>query len=150
VDVWSGGLIDTLGAFAARAGLPGLSPDIVLIEAVRSTVAREIDPLLPSMSFDAWLHGELGSQVQPQWEINDCGEQTGNPAMDRDRQFPKCAELRAKLPGRGTLILALAAGSEQKQPVGVPKYRFGFLDPPDGNRVVVYRLADVASVIKAR
>jgi hypothetical protein len=148
VDAWAAGLIDTLAAVAGLAGPPGTSADTALIEAVRSTVAYEIDPLLPSMSFDGWLKGLLGSQAGLQWEINDCGEQTGNPAVDRGRDFPKCAELRAELSGRRTLILALSAGSQEKPPAGAPKYHFGVLIRPDASRVEIRRLADLASVIK--
>ncbi|MGB2714274.1 MAG: hypothetical protein WBC51_08865 [Vicinamibacterales bacterium] len=148
LDAWAGGLIDTLAAVAGRAGPPGASADTVFIEAVRSTVAHEIDPLLPPTSFEGWLNGLLESQARMQWEINDCGEQTGNPAVDRGREFPKCVQVRAELPGRRTLVLALSAGSQQKQPAGAPSYRFGVLIRPDGSRVEVRRLTDLASVIK--
>ena len=148
-DAWAGGLIDTLAALAGRADPPQASADAVLIEAVRSTVAHEIDPLLPSMSFEQWLNGMFGSQTRMQWEINDCGEQTGDPAVDRGRDLPNCAQLQAELPGRRTLILALSAGSQRKQPAGAPGYRFGVLIRPDGSRVEVHRLTDLASVIKS-
>ena len=148
VHAWAGGLIDTLAALAGRAGPPGASADTVLIEAVRSMVAHEIDQLLPSISVETWLTGLLGSQARMQWEINDCGEQAGDPAVDRGRDFPKCAQVRAELPGRRTLVVALSAGSQQKQPAGAPAYRFGVLIRPDGSRVDVHRLTDLASVIK--
>jgi hypothetical protein len=148
-DAWAGGLIDALAALAGLAGPPPASADTVLMEAIRSIVAHEIDPLLPSMSFEAWLNGVFGSQTRTEWEINDCGEQTGNPAVDRARDFPKCAQVSAELPGRRTLILALSAGSQQKLPAGAPGYRFGVLIRPDGSRVEVHRLTDLASVIKS-
>jgi hypothetical protein len=149
VDAWAGGLIDTLSALAGRAGPDRPSADTVLIEAVRSTVAHEIDPLLPSMSFEGWLNGLLGSRARMQWEVNDCGEQIGDPAVDRGRKIPKCTQLRAELSGHRTLILALSTGSQRKQRAGVPSYHFGVLMRTDGSGVEVHRLTDLASVIKS-
>jgi len=149
VDAWTGGLIDTLAAIAGRAGPAPASTDSVLIEAVRSIVAREVDPLLPSISFERWLNGVLGSPAPMQWEINDCGEQTGDPAVDRGREFPRCAQVRAELSGRRTLIVTLSVGSQQKQPAGAPTYRFGVLIRPDGSQVDVRRLSDLAAVVKS-
>jgi hypothetical protein len=149
VDVWAGGLISTL---VALGGLPGRTPvsaDAALVEAVRSTVVREIDPRLSSVSFDGWLTGLVGTQVRTQWEVNDCGEQTGNPALDRGRDFPKCVQLRVGLTGNRLLMLLLSVGSQQKQPAGAPAYHHGVLIQPNGSRVEVRRLTDLASVIKA-
>lgn len=148
-DAWIGGLIDTLAAVAGRAGPPWAAADTVLIEAVKSIVAREVDPRLPSISFEGWLNSLVGSPVPMQWEMNDCGEQTGSPAADRGREFPQCAQVRAELPGRRTLIVALSAGSTRKQPAGAPTYRFGVLIGPDGSRVELRRLTDLASVLKS-
>lgn len=149
VDAWADGLIDTL---MALAGLPGQTPasaDAALIEAVRSTVAREVDPLLSSVSFEGWIDSLLGPQARMQWEVNDCGEQSGNPALDRGRDFPKCVQLRVELTGNRVLILLLSAGSQQKRPAGPPSYHFGVLIQRDGRQLEVRRLADLASAVKA-
>jgi hypothetical protein len=146
---WAGGLVD---AIATAGALPGQSKPVAgapLIEAVRATIARDIDPMLPPVSFEAWLAGVVGAQARMQWEVNDCGEQTGDPARDRGRDFPTCVQVRAELAGTRAVILLVSAGSQQKQPAGVPAYHFGVL-MSDGRQQEIRRLTDLASIIKAQ
>jgi hypothetical protein len=149
VDAWAGGLVDTIAALGALSGQTPTSTDAALIEAVRSTVAREFDPQLPPTSLNEWLEGTVGSQDRMHWEVNDCGEQTGNPALDRGRDFPKCVQLRAELEGGRALILLLSAGSQRRQPAASPGYRFGVLTLPRGGQLQIRRLSDLPSAIKA-
>jgi len=138
-----------LSTVAALGSQTLASTEPILIEAVRATVAREIDPQLPPVSFDAWLAGLIGAQTRMQWEVNDCGEQTGNPALDRGRVFPRCVELRADLPAKRAVILLLSAGSQQRQPARTPAYHYGVVVQQDGRQPEVRRLADLASTLKA-
>jgi hypothetical protein len=149
VDAWVGGLIDTIAALGALPGQTPTSTDVALIEAVRSTVAREFDSHLPPLSFEEWLKGTVGSQARTQWEVNDCGEQTGNPALDRGRDSPKCVQFRAELEGGRALILLLSAGSQRRQPASLPGYHFGVLTLPRGGQLEIRRLSDLPSAIKA-
>jgi hypothetical protein len=145
---WPTGLIDFL---ATLGGLPGqtlTTTEGALIEAVRSTVAREIDPQLPSVSFEGWLTSVIGSQARVWWEVNDCGEQTGNPALDRGRNFPRCVQARAELTGNRALFVVLSTGPQQQQPGGVPGLHFAVLIPMAGRQVEIRRLTDLASAIR--
>ena len=139
---WPGGLIE---AMVALGTLPGqtTTSDAALVEAVRSTVAREIDPALPPTSFDAWLTSVLGSQVRVEWEVNDCGEQTGNPALDRGRDFPTCVQLRAELAGGRSVILVLLAGSQRQQPAGAPGFHSGMVIQPGGRQLEIRRPGEI-------
>ncbi len=40
----------------------------------------------------------MGPDQSYTWELNDCGEATGNPEVDRQRDMPMCIEARAKGP----------------------------------------------------
>ena len=143
---WPGGLIE---AIVALGTLPGqtTTSDAALVDAVRSTVAREIDPALPLTSFDAWLTSVLGSRVRVEWEVNDCGEQTGNPALDRGRDFPTCVQLRAELTGGRSVIVMLSAGSQRQQPAGAPGFHSGVVMQPGGRQLEIRRPGDLPSMI---
>lgn len=147
---WTGGLVDAMAALGALPNQQSVSPDDALIEAVRSTAAREIEPALPVTSFEGWLAGVLGPQVRIQWEVNDCGEQTGNPALDRGRDFPKCVQLRAPLSGGRSVILMLSTGSQQRRPAGVPGFHLGVIMLPDDGQVEIRRLADLPLAVDGR
>jgi hypothetical protein len=41
--------------------------------------ASKLDPQLPHHPFISWFLSVVGSGAKIDWEINDCGEQTGNP-----------------------------------------------------------------------
>jgi hypothetical protein len=146
VGAWPGGLIE---AIVALGTLPGQTTTSVaaLVEAVRSTVAREIDQALPLISFDEWVTGVLGSQVRVEWEVNDCGEQTGNPALDRGRDFPTCVQLRAELTGGRSVLVMLSAGSQRQQPAGAPGFHSGVVIQPGGRQLEIRRPGDLPSMI---
>lgn len=97
---------------AAQTGPP--SPrqrDAVVIQAAKQANVQDIDPKLPNMTFEVWLRSIVGTQPTMRWEVNDCGEQTGNPALDRGRDFPMCAEVNVALSERRSLILGIAMGT---------------------------------------
>jgi hypothetical protein len=64
------------------------------------------------------------------WEVNDCGEQTGNPALDRGRDFPMCVEVHIKLIAERTLSLSISVGTFQKGVTGSPGFHLGYLAEP--------------------
>ncbi|MEX2090327.1 MAG: WD40 repeat domain-containing protein, partial [Bacteroidota bacterium] len=46
-----------------------------------------IDSALPGGQFSDWLASIIGDSATVQWELNDCGEQTGDPTIDNDRDI---------------------------------------------------------------
>lgn len=68
-----------------------------LVNLVKLTPARDLDSELPKIRFERWLRDMLGKEVELRWEVNDCGEQTGDPAVDRRRDVPACVEAAATL-----------------------------------------------------
>ncbi len=81
--------------------------------AAKSTLASQVEPGLPDEPIDVWLAAVIGREVPIAWGINDCGEQTGDPSVDKERDFPLCGELEATLaPGR-SVYLYFGVGTQQ-------------------------------------
>ncbi len=82
------------------------------LAAARSTLASQVERGLPDEEIDVWLTDVIGREVAMSWGINDCGEQTGDPLRDVERDFPVCGELEATLdPGR-SVYLYFSVGTE--------------------------------------
>ena len=81
------------------------------IDMVRNSPVRSIDRTLPDETLEAWLRGLFGPAAKTSWETNDCGEQTGNPQLDRGRDFPMCVDVAVTLDDRRALHLLLAVGT---------------------------------------
>jgi hypothetical protein len=123
-------------------------PDAVVIEAAKKAIAQDIDPKLPKTTFDAWLRGVVGVQPLMTWEVNDCGEQTGNPALDHGRDFPMCAEVHVVLGPNRDLRLSLAMGTFGKGLTkGKPALWMGSLQTPDGKSQEVRTLSDLPALL---
>ncbi len=61
----------------------------VVINYAKKYLVSEIEPNLPQISFADWLQQTVGKDAKIEWDVNDCGEQTGTPE-DRGRDFPMC------------------------------------------------------------
>jgi len=82
-----------------------------LIALVKSTPVSRIDSALPAVRFDQWLRTEAGADGRYQWEVNDCGEQTGAPGQNSS-EIPTCVEADAWLKdGREMLIMIAVTSS---------------------------------------
>jgi hypothetical protein len=74
---------------------------------------------LHSQALDTWLVRVVGSRGSIRWEVNDCGEQTGNPA-NTPVDFPICAEAVIALSDGREAGLSIAVGTAQKGVSGQP------------------------------
>lgn len=111
----------------------GRLPDAAAIEAAKNAPVHQIDPALPSTTFEAWLRGVVGPQAVTKWEVNDCGEQTGDPVRDRGRDLPVCAQVQVSLGDNRELYLLLAVGTSLKSvPASPPRFRSGYLTESGG------------------
>ena len=82
-----------------------------LIDLVRLTPASDLDKSLPKIRFERWLQDVAGKAIELRWELNDCGEQTGDPAVDRKRDIPACVEAAADLPGERGFAVHVQVGT---------------------------------------
>lgn len=95
---------------------PALSfPDQVseeqLLENGKSTPVSQIEQGLPDESMEVWLGPLVGKDADWTWELNDCGEQTGNPEIDKNRDMPICAGLEVIDGGRKIYLYFLVGFS---------------------------------------
>ena len=69
--------------------------------------ASQLDRTLPSIPFERWLRTEAGPDAQYQWEVNDCGEQTGAPEQNAS-EIPTCVEADAWLKDGREIVVMIA------------------------------------------
>ncbi len=92
------------------------SPDETkLIALVKSTPVSKIDPALPAMRFDQWLRTEAGADARYEWEVNDCGEQTGAPGQNPS-EIPTCVEADAWLKDGREMVIMIAVTNSSDAP----------------------------------
>jgi hypothetical protein len=123
-------------------------PEAAAIVAAKKAIVRQIDPALPRTTFEAWLRGVTGPQAVTRWEVNDCGEQTGNPDVDRGLDLPVCAQAQVTLSGNRELYLLLAVGTSGKGvTTGPPRFFSAHLTESGGPPQRIKSLAQVPAAI---
>lgn len=76
----------------------------------QNVLISTFDSALPKVSLRYFLESESdGAKIN--WEVNDCGEQTGDPAVDRERDVPTCVEASFTLKDKRTIDVMVAVGS---------------------------------------
>ena len=145
-------MIATLLAFAISIG--GSQADIQArdaraIAAAKNTSVHRLDSSLPDKPLEEWLQGVVGPQSQITWEVNDCGEQTGNPEVDKGRDFPMCAEAQVTLKQKSTLYVSVSVGTFKTgvQP-GSVGLAYVVIMGPRGPARSVRKLSQVPEAIK--
>ncbi len=127
--------------------------DAKAIEIAKNTNVRQIEASLPSQAFAPWLRGVVGTQSEIQWEVNDCGEQTGNPALDKGRDFPMCAEAQVVLGAKRKLIVSLSVGTfgtfKDGAKAGPASFFYAVIVEPDGSMTWVKSLSRLGEALKA-
>jgi hypothetical protein len=89
------------------------------IERAQNTLVSTFDSSLPKVSLKFFLESEAeGAKVS--WEMNDCGEQSGNPVVDRGRDLPTCVEASFTLKDRRTVDVMVAVGTAKRGLHGAP------------------------------
>lgn len=112
-------------------------------------MVRDIEKTLPRATFEKWLQGLVGAKAALKWSTNDCGEQTGNPALDKGRDFPICAEVEVAVAGGRRLSLSLMVGTMRRGlTAGPPVFRLGNIARPNGSEMIsIDKLADVPKLL---
>ena len=74
--------------------------------------AKVLDPELPDKSFASWFRSLVGPDATVEWEVNDCGEQSGSP--DDPQSIPMCAEATAHIAPQTTVVVSICVGTFEK------------------------------------
>ncbi len=119
------------------------------IAAAERADVHELDAALPRQPLETWLAGVVGARGAIRWEMNDCGEQTGNPA-NTPADFPICAEAMIVLPDGQAAGLSLAVGTAQKGVFGQPAVWFMFVTAKGRPSQSPRRLEEFSRLITGR
>jgi hypothetical protein len=117
------------------------------VAAAKAAIVGDVVSSLPRVTLDAWLRELAGPNATVTWaaEPSDCGERTGNSALDRGRDFPLCADVRVALTSGRTLSLSFLVGTTQKGVSGKPALFGGQFSEPNLPAIAVSDLALVPS-----
>jgi hypothetical protein len=89
-----------------------------VIQRAKNLLVSSLDNSLPKVTLEFFLQYEAGD-APIRWEVNDCGEETGNPTMDRGRDFPMCVEADFDVNHQAVSVL-VSVGTFKKGTSGVP------------------------------
>jgi hypothetical protein len=123
------------------------SSDLNAIAYVKAVPVSTLDPKLPRLSFESWLRKTVDRAATISWEVNDCGEQTGNPTFDRDRDFPTCVEAHVVLPDGRKVIISILIGTIETGFMENPALFFASIED-GGQYTTVDRLSDLQGRIR--
>lgn len=123
--------------------------DAAAIHAARQAIVGVIEPTLPRLSFEEWLWRVVGKEATIKWEVNDCGEQSGDPNQDRIRDIPMCVEVQVDLGSDRELHVSLAVGSLKKGVEGVPQFWSAYVRRAGGSPQWLKGMGGVSSTIRA-
>ncbi len=96
----------------------------------KNVLVSTFDRNLPKVTLAAFLRSVAEGPIE--WETNDCGEQTGNPAVDRGREFPICVEAMCKLRDGRKANVSVAVGTTGKGLSGKPELAYVLIQDKDG------------------
>jgi hypothetical protein len=115
--------------------------DQAAIQRAKSALVSSLDSSLPKVSLEFFLKYESGG-ADIRWEVNACGEQTGNPATGSGSDSPMCVEADfAKDQTDVTVIVTV--GTFQKAPSGTPALFNVTVQGPGGKIHSLRRLGDL-------
>jgi hypothetical protein len=110
--------------------------------------AKEFDKSLPAIPTDQWLSSSLPPGIAAVWgsHVTDCGEQTGDPEIDKERDMPLCAEIELKKKGNVVGYLLLFIGTKRKGKMKeTSRLYYGYIRQGD-KTIEVKRLQDITQL----
>ncbi len=130
-----------------QAGVQGR--DAIALQAAKNASVHRLEASLPDKHFGVWLRELAGPQAKIQWEVNDCGEQTGDSRSDQGRDFPMCVEAQVALVGNRKLSIALSVGTfKTGVKAGAISFYSAAVVDPGGAVTGIKNLSQVPGVIK--
>lgn len=102
--------------------------DTKAINKVKRLSVSELDKKLTETPFEEWFSKVVGQKVSKSWEVNDCGEQTGD---GEGRDFPICVDVSAVENDSFSVSVLVAVGTHKKGVVGKPEVFWIYLKKGD-------------------
>jgi hypothetical protein len=122
--------------------------DAAAIAYAKRFSAFRLDSKLPPRRFGEWFRQIVGRTTKINWEVNDCGEQSGNPAADKGRDFPMCVEAIAEKSNGIKINVSLVVGTFKRGIIpGKPQIWYAGIGKNDKWYEVTY-LRDLSSKLK--
>jgi hypothetical protein len=112
------------------------------IQRVKTLPVSSLDRSLPKVTLEFFLKYE-GEGAPIKWEVNDCGEQTGNRAVDHGRDSAMCVEADIDLKDDRAAAVLVSVGTFKSGPVDVPTVFSVTITDPSGMIRPVRRLSDL-------
>lgn len=111
------------------------------LQRAKSVLVSSLDSSLPKVSLEFFLNYEAGG-APIQWEVIDCGEQTGSPSTDRGTDSPMCVQADfAK--DQTDVAVVVSVGTNKKGPAGVPTLLSVTVNGPSGRRHSLHHLGEL-------
>ena len=105
----------TLGLWAQS---PSAIEESAAIQRVKSLHVSSLDRSLPKVTLEFFLKYE-GGDAPIRWEVTECREQSGSPAVARGPDSAMCVKAEIDLKDR-TAIVLVSVGTFKRGPVDVP------------------------------
>jgi len=100
------------------------------IRRAKNVLVSSLDSSLPKVSLEFFLNYEAGG-APIQWEVSDCGEQTGKRSTDRGTDSAMCVEADfAK--DQTDVAVVVSVGTNKKGPADVPTLLSVTVNGPSG------------------
>jgi hypothetical protein len=115
--------------------------DRAAIQRAKQVLVSSLDSSLPKVSLEFFLNYESGG-APIQWELHDCGEQTGGMSTDRRNSSGLCVEAKFEKDQIDVAVL-VSVGSFEKGPSGAPAFFRASVTQPNGRRLPLRRLGDL-------
>lgn len=146
-------MLPTLLAFAlsiSSSQADTQARDARAIAMAKNISVHRLDPSLPDKTLARWLQDVVGPKANIVWEVNDCGEQSGNPESDKGRDFPICVEAQAALQQKSKLFVSVSVGTFKTgaQPASVG-LAYAVIIVPGRSAKSIGKLSQVPEAIKA-
>jgi hypothetical protein len=123
------------------------SPDTKLeqgaIARVKATLVSQLQPGTPKVTLEYYLQTQTGGGAKIKWEMNDCGEQTGDPADRNMTDPPICVEADVEPARGGVLTLFIAVGSDKTGIKGKPTVFYISFKDAQGTTMELRRLSQI-------
>jgi hypothetical protein len=135
----------------ASAQNPNAARDAELIASAKQVSVHNLDDALPDLDFEKWLAKQSGPEARYHWEVNDCGEQSGNP--NETGPVPLCVEVDSTLKdGREIVIMIADDSPETSSKTTPPDWKIFFAQLTTAHeKINLRRLSDLpAALIKTQ
>ena len=91
----------------------------VAIQRAKGLIVSSLDRTLPNVSLEFFLKYEAGG-APIKWEANDCGDQSGSPALYQEPGAPMCVEADFEFKRQTAVSVIVSSGTSRKGPSAVP------------------------------